>query len=204
MLHRIRLAMQTGTFRRMSGEVEADETFIGGKSMFMHKDKRNRVYKGKAPSSAIGKTPVLGILERHGPKGHSVVNAKVVPNTRLRTLSPIVRRNVTEGSRVFTDASYSYQDLSDTYAHEVVDHAEEYVRGKVHTNGLENFWSLLKRALKGTYVSVEPFHLAAYIDEQVFRYNNRKTNDANRFVDVLVNIVGRRITYKELIGQTTN
>jgi hypothetical protein len=96
--------------------------------------------------------------------------------------------------------SHSYRGLSDTYAHEVVDHAEEYVRGKIHTNGLENFWSLLKRALKGTYVSVEPFHLAAHIDEQVFRYNNRKTNDANRFVDVLVNIVGKRITYKELIG----
>jgi hypothetical protein len=203
MLHRIRLAMQTGTFRRMSGEVEADETFIGGKSMFMHKDKRNRQFKGKPAAGAVGKTAVLGILERTGPKGHSVVNAKVVPNVRLRTLSPEVRRNVTEGSRLFTDASYSYRGLSDTYAHEVVDHAEEYVRGKVHTNGLENFWSLLKRALKGTYVSVEPFHLAAYIDEQVFRYNNRKTNDANRFVDVLVNIVGRRITYKELIAHGT-
>jgi ISXO2 transposase-like protein/transposase-like zinc ribbon protein len=203
MLHRIRLAMQTGTFRRMSGEVEAAETFVGGKSAFMHKDKRNRVFKGKALGGTVGKTPVLGILERQGPDGHSVVSAKVVPNVRLRTLSPVVRRNIVEGSRVFTDASYSYQDLSDTYAHEVVDHAEEYVRGKVHTNGLENFWSLLKRALKGTYVSVEPFHLAAYIDEQVFRYNNRKTNDANRFVDVLVNIVGRRITYKELIASGT-
>jgi transposase-like protein len=202
MLHRIRLAMQTGTFRRLSGEVEADETFIGGKSAFMHKDKRNRQFKGRPANGAIGKAAVLGILERNGPDGHSVVRAEVVPNVRLRTLSPRVRKNVTAGSAIFTDASYSYRDLSDDYVHEVVDHAEEYVRGRVHTNGLENFWSLLKRALKGTYVSVEPFHLFRYLDEQAFRYNNRKTTDAHRFVDVLVNIVGRRITYKELIAQT--
>jgi transposase-like protein len=200
MLHRIRLAMQTGTFRRMSGEVEADETFIGGKSLFMHKDKRTRVMKGRR-GGPVGKTAVLGLLERHGPDGHSVVRTKTVPNVRLKTLSPEVRRNVVEGSQVFTDASYSYRDLRDTYAHEVVDHAEEYVRGKVHTNGLENFWSLLKRSIKGTYVSVEPFHLFRYLDEQAFRYNERKTNDATRFVRVMAHIIGKRLTYNELTGK---
>lgn len=200
MLHRIRLAMQTGTFRRMSGEVEADETFIGGRSMFMHKDKRERVMKGRR-GGPVGKQAVLGLLERKGPKGHSVVRTKVVPNVRLKTLSPEVRKHVVEGSAVFTDASYSYRTLHDAYAHEVVDHAEEYVRGRVHTNGLENFWSLLKRSIKGTYVSVEPFHLFRYLDEQAFRYNERKTNDAHRFVDVLVNILGKRVTYAELTGK---
>jgi len=134
MLHRIRLAMQTGTFRRMSGEVEADETFIGGRSMFMHKEKRERVMKGRR-GGPVGKQAVLGLLERHGPDGHSVVRTKVVPNVRLKTLSPEVREHVVEDSAVFTDASYSYRTLHDAYAHEVVDHAEEYVRGRVHTNG---------------------------------------------------------------------
>lgn len=200
MLHRIRLAMQTGTFRRMSGEVEADETFIGGRSMFMHPEKRERVMKGRR-GGPVGKTAVLGILERNGPDGHSVVSAKVVPNVRLKTLSPEVRKHVVEGSAIFTDASYSYRTLSDAYLHEVVDHAEEYVRGRVHTNGLENFWSLLKRSIKGTYVSVEPFHLFRYLDEQAFRYNERKANDGARFMHVLAAIVGKRITYGELTGK---
>ncbi len=198
--HRIRLAMQTGTFRRMSGEVEADETFIGGRSMFMHPDKRERVMKGRR-GGPVGKTAVLGILERNGPEGHSVVRTKVVPNVQLKTLSPEVRKHVVEGSAIFTDASYSYRTLSDAYLHEVVDHAEEYVRGRVHTNGLENFWSLLKRSIKGTYVSVEPFHLFRYLDEQAFRYNERKTNDGARFMRVLAAIVGKRITYTELTGK---
>lgn len=201
MLHRIRLAMQTGTFRRMSGEVEADETWIGGKSAFMHKDKRDRQFKGRPAKGMTGKQAVLGILERNGPDGHSVVRAKPVANVRLKTLSPEVRRSVVEGSAIYTDASYSYKDLRDTYAHEVVDHAEEYVRGRVHTNGLENFWSLLKRSIRGTYVSVEPFHLFRYVDEQAFRYNERKTSDAARFVAVMVNILGRRLTYTELTGK---
>ena len=199
MLHRIRLAMQTGTFRRMSGEVEIDETFIGGKSQFMHKDRRAATLKGRRGGSA-SKAAVVGLLERHGPDGHSVVRAHHVANNRRSSLGPVVRREVAEGSEVFSDALRSYSDLSDTYTHEVIDHAEEYVRGKVHTNGIENFWSLLKRSLKGTYVSVEPFHLSRYIDEQAFRYNARKTDDAGRFVRVMRQIVGKRLTYNELIG----
>jgi hypothetical protein len=199
MLHRIRLAMQTGTFRRMSGEVEVDETFIGGKARFMHKDRRERKITGYKRGS--GKAAVLGLLERHGPDGHSTVRTNVVANVRRRSLSPEVRKHVVEGSHVFTDALRSYRDLGDVYTHETIDHAEEYVRGKVHTNGVENFWSLLKRSIKGTYVSIEPFHLFRYLDEQAFRYNERKRTDAIRFVQVLAQIVGRRLTYTELTGK---
>ncbi len=200
MLHRIRLAMQTGTFRRLSGEVEVDETFIGGKSRFMHKEVRARKISG---TGGAGKAAVMGLLERHGPDGHSTVRTKVVANTRRKTLGPEVRQHVVEGSEVFTDALRSYSDLGDAYVHETIDHAESYVRGKVHTNGIENFWSLLKRSIKGTYVSVEPFHLFRYLDEQAFRYNSRKANDGARFVRVLANIIGKRLTYDELIGANT-
>jgi transposase-like protein len=200
MLHRIRLAMSTGNFRRMSGEVEVDETFVGGKARFMHKDKRVRSMKGRK-GGTTGKAVVMGLLERHGPDGHSAVQAKIIPDTKRRTLAPVVRENVEHGSAVFTDAAYGYWGLRDAFAHEMVDHAEEYVRGKVHTNGIENFWSLLKRSIKGTYVSVEPFHLERYIDEQAFRYNARKANDGIRFVRVLAGILGRRITYGELTGK---
>jgi transposase-like protein len=197
MLHRIRLAMQKGTFRRLSGDVEVDETFIGGKARFMHKSKRAAAIKGRG---TVGKAAVMGLLERHGPDGHSTVRAQVVATRRRNTLAPVVRENVEPGTNVYTDALRSYDGLHIDYVHEVVNHAEEYVRGAVHTNGIENFWSLLKRSLKGTYVSVEPFHLFRYLDEQAFRYNARKTDDAGRFVRVLRDIVGKRLTYNELIG----
>ena len=144
----------------------------------------------------------MGLLERHGPDGHSIVRTKVVPNVRRATLAPEVRQHVEPGSDVFTDALKSYENLSDTYTHEVIDHAESYVKGRIHTNGLENFWSLLKRGIKGTYVSVEPFHLFRYLDEQAFRFNARKADDGSRFLAVLRTIVGRRLTYKSLIGQS--
>jgi hypothetical protein len=144
---------------------------------------------------------VLGLLERHGPDGHSRVTAKVVPNIRRKTLAPEVRAAVQPGADVFTDALSSYDDLHQDYSHEMIDHAETYVRGKVHTNGLENFWSLLKRAIKGTYVSVEPWHLFRYVDEQAFRYNERHGHDGNRFMEVLGHVIGRRLTYKRLTGK---
>lgn len=198
MLHRIRLAMQTGTFGKFSGEVEADETFIGGRSINMHKSKRARVLGGK--TGVVGKVAVMGILERDVRKQHSTVRVEIVKNTRKKTLHRKVRENVEAGSELFTDASYSYQGLEADYLHDVVDHHVEYVKGKVHTNGLENFWSLLKRGIKGTYVSVEPFHLFRYLDEQVFRFNNRKTSDGSRFLMAARSIVGKRLTYKALIG----
>jgi len=199
MMHRIRLAMQRGGFDRMRGEVEVDETFIGGKARNMHPWKRAAKIKGTGP---MGKTAVMGLLERHGPDGHSRVRVKHIANTKKKTLGPEVRQHVEPGANLYTDALKSYDGLSAEYAHAVIDHAEAYVRGNVHTNGLENFWSLLKRAIKGTYVSVEPFHLFRYLDEEAFRFNARKLTDAKRFLEVLRTIVGRRVTYKQLIGQS--
>jgi transposase-like protein len=199
MTHRIRLAMQTETFGKAGGEVEVDETFIGGRARFMHKSRRAEMIKGTGP---MGKSAVMGLLARHGHdgEGHSTVRAKVVPNVRRRTLAPEVRAQVQEGATVYTDALQSYRELGEGFVHEVIDHAESYARGRVHTNGLENFWSLLKRAIKGTYVSVEPFHLFRYLDEETFRFNNRKMDDGMRFVRAALGIVGKRLKYNELIG----
>ncbi len=193
MLHRIRLAMQTGTFEKLSGQVEADETYIGGKARNMHKGKREEKIQGRGPS---GKVAVMGLLERHGK-----VKAKVVPDTTSRTLQVEVRESVQPGSEVHTDALRSYRGLDAEYVHNVVDHAEKYVDGHVHTNGLENFWSLLKRGIKGTYVSVEPYHLFRYLDEQAFRFNEREGEDADRFSKVAGFVAGRRLTYRELTGE---
>lgn len=197
MLHRLRLAMQTETFGKIGGEVEVDETYIGGRARFMHRSKREQKIKG---TGGMGKAAVMGLLERHGEDGHSTVRTKVVPNVRRRTLAPEVREHVKTGAEVFTDALRSYDDLAEDYTHQVIDHAESYAEGKVHTNGLENFWSLLKRGIKGTYVSVEPFHLFRYLDEQSYRFNNRKVSDAIRFVKAAARIVGKRLTYSELTG----
>jgi transposase-like protein len=198
MAHRIRLALQGDPTLMLGGEVEVDETFIGGAARFMHKAKRERKIKGG--TGIVGKVAVLGLLERHGPDGHSRVTTKIIPNIKRRTLAPEVRERVKPGSDVFSDALSSYNDLGRDYTYQVIDHAEAYARGKVHTNGLENFWSLVKRALKGTYVSVEPFHLFRYLDEQVFRFNTRRDSEAGRFVQALRRIVGKRLTYKDLIG----
>ncbi len=193
--HRIRLAMKTGSIMKMDGEVEADESFIGGLAKNMHEKKRKHIGTGGA-----GKTAVLGILRRKNNKSGSKVRAKAIPNIRAATLQTEIRDNVEPGSHLYTDAWTSYRSLGDEYNHEVIDHAVEYVRDAVHTNGIENFWSLLKRTIKGTYVSVEPFHLGRYLDEQSFRFNEREDNDAGRFKSVLSSVSGRRLTYKELIG----
>jgi len=188
--------MRSGELGRMWGEIEVDETFIGGKAQNMHEDKREREIKGRG---AIGKAAVIGFLRRGGE-----VRAQVTPNRRKHTLETIVRNHVAPNSVVYTDALPSYEDLDNEYIHEMVDHAVEYVRGRVHTNGLENFWSLLKRGIKGTYVSVEPFHLERYLDEQTFRYNNRdneEIGDAGRFRAALAQTVGKRLTYDELTGK---
>ena len=191
--HRIRFALGLGSTNKFSGQIEADETFIGGKARNMHKTKRERVITG---TGGKDKTAVMGILERGGK-----VRTKVVGNTKKKTLHSEIREHVLAGSALFTDALKSYEGL-DEFQHEVVDHAVEYVRGEVHTNGLENFWSLLKRGVHGTYVSVEPFHLFRYVDEQVFRYNNRKDmNDYDRFRLMMSNIVGKRLTWNQLTGK---
>jgi len=198
--HRIRLALQTGTFKKLSGEVEVDETFIGGRARFMHKNRREKMIKGRGP---MGKAVVMGLLQRHGEDGHSMVTLKHVPTTRRRTLDPMIREHVEPGTEVFTDALPSYDALKTEYAHQVIDHAEKYAEGKVHTNGLENFWSLFKRGIKGTYVSVEPFHLFRYLDEQAYRFSTRMMPDGERFIRALHGVVGKRLMYKTLIGEGT-
>jgi transposase-like protein len=199
MLHRVRLAMQDEhSGGKLGGEVEVDETFIGGKARNMHAKERARKIQGRGPD---GKAIVAAVLERGGK-----VRAKVIANRRKPELQKLVRDHVDAGSNLYSDALKSYEGL-DEFSHRVIDHAECYVDGQIHTNGLENFWSLLKRGLKGTYVSVEPFHLFSYIDEQAFRYNNRKhqdeepISDTERFEQLCSRIVGRRLTYKELTGK---
>lgn len=196
MLHRIRHAMKTGTFKKFSGEVEADETYIGGKAINMHRSRRAKAIAG---TGGFGKAIVHGLLERSSSKGASRVKATVIPDTKLKTVQPILCESIEAGSHLYTDMAAAYQRFnSDAFIHEKIDHAVQYVRGQVSTNGLENFWSLLKRSIKGTYVSVDAPHLGRYVDEQVFRFNERKGTDADRFATVMPQIVGKRLTYKTL------
>src|SRR5437870_673253 len=199
MLSRLRLALQSESGGKMSGHIEADETYIGGKARFMHADKRRRL-NVKRGRSVAGKVAVMGLLGRHGKDGHSVVRLSVAPNVRKDTLQANIRANVRRGSKVYTDFLLSYDGLQSDYTHRVIDHAEAYVDGEVHTNNCENFWSLLKRTIKGTYVSIEPFHLFRYLDEQSFRFNNRKGTDAMRFALALKGIINKRLTYTALTG----
>ncbi|MGB8889011.1 MAG: IS1595 family transposase [Candidatus Korobacteraceae bacterium] len=199
MLHRIRLAMQDEVNgSKLNGEVEVDETFIGGKARNMHLDVKKRRITG---TGGHNKTVVFGALERGGK-----VRTMVVADRRRPALHASVKEHVEVGSALYSDALASYDGLAAEYAHKVVDHAEKYVDGLVHTNGLENFWSLLKRGISGTYVSVEPFHLFRYLDEQAFRYNNRATKkrmvtDADRFSAAVSKIVGKRLTFAQLTGK---
>ena len=198
MLSRLRLALQDAiTGGKLGGDVEADETYIGGKARYMHKERRHRVTKHG--SKTKGKVAVMGLLERHA-GGHSKMRLAIIPNSRRQHIRAHIDANVTPGATVHTDALMSYRGLDSDYVHNVIDHAEAYVDGNVHTNGCENFWSLLKRSLKGTYVSVEPFHLFRYLDEQCFRFNQRGGNDASRFALALNGVLGKRLTYVALTG----
>ena len=193
MLHRIRLAMQTGNFGKFEGEVEVDETFIGGRARNMHKSVRAKRITGRGGHN---KVIVAGVLERGGK-----VRTTILPDTTRQTFQKHVRDHVTEGSAVYTDSHSGYTGLDADYDHQVVDHMEQYARGRVHTNGLENFWALLKRGLHGTYVSVQPFHLFRYLDERAFTFNLRELNDLGRFCAVLSAVSGRRLTYAKLTGR---
>jgi transposase-like protein len=190
MLHRIREAMKTRSFRKLDGEIESDETYVGGRAENMHARKRERKILGRG---GVGKTIVHGLLERGGE-----VRAQVVPNVEAETILPAVYSNVESGAAVYTDAHASYQALISRYVHDFIDHTTGYVRGKVHTNGIENFWSLLKRAIRGSYVAVAPFHLGRYVDEEVFRFNARKGTDWTRFMAAMRGVIGRRLTYRRL------
>src|SRR6266853_1032224 len=200
LLHRIRLAMQDGSIEKFSGRVEADETFIGGRARNMHADKKAKTKSLQKGRGYIGKVAVMGLLERNSPERASRVKLHVVRNTRRGGLHKHVKSQVVEGSEVITDALPSYTGLEQEYIHNVIDHAECYAKGHVHTNGIENFWSLLKRGIRGTYVSVEPFHLFRYLDEQAFRFNERANTDAGRFLLGLKGILRKRLTYTALTG----
>src|SRR5882724_4908077 len=201
-LHRLRLALRSGSMGKLGGEgkhVEADETFIGGAARFMHADRKKRMITRTGTGDKIA---VMGILERGGE-----VRTAVVGKRRRKEIHGQINTHVAAGSAIYTDAFMSYVGLKQQgFAHQIIDHAEKYVDGQVHTNGLENFWSLVKRGLKGTYISVEPFHLFRYLDEQVYRYNNRGSkenpvNDGERFQKALSQIAGKRLTFAEVTGK---
>jgi transposase-like protein len=203
MLHRIRTAMRNGSLLKMGGSqggpVEVDETFVGPRPDRMHRERRLRMKAATGNQKAI----VMGMLDRETRQ----VRAHVIPNVKRETLQNAILNQVEGGSVVYTDRYAAYDNLAaKRFVHETVNHVEEYVRGQVHTQGIENFWSLLKRTLRGTYVAVEPFHLDRYLDEQMFRFNNRAAkdnplNDADRFAAVLMNLAGKRLTYAELTGK---
>jgi transposase-like protein len=208
MLHRIREAMKDASVAKMGsdegGEVEVDEAYVGAKTKNMHYKKKlklqnelTQVAAWKTTTRYAGKTPIMGMFDRESRQ----VRAKVVPNTRRETLQKEILNGVNFGSRIYTDQAVAYDTLKAKYVHETVNHIDHYVRGQVHTNCLENFWSLMKRNLAGTYVAVEPFHLDRYLDEQMFRFNNRQNKtDEQRFNKALSQIAGRRLTYANLTG----
>jgi transposase-like protein len=212
MMHRIRLAMKNNSLGKLGGpeggSVEADETFVGPDPRRMHKSRRAKILALAANdpnlnNRAPGKTIVMGMLDRNLRQ----VRAMVIPNVKRTTLQEQILKNVEGGSHMITDdfPSYKYA-LAEKFAHDVIDHVKGYVDGQVHTNGIENFWSLLKRGLRGTYVAVEPFHLDRYVDEQVFRFNNRGSkekpvNDGQRFEMLLSQIANKRLTFAEVTGK---
>ncbi len=208
MLHRIREAMRDERTHKFGfgGPVESDEAYIGPNPAKMNRKQRQKysIKRGKIGNEggAVGKTAVHGILDRY----YRQVRAKVIPNAQRKTLQNAILDNVTPFAKVYTDEWMGYQGIERKYIHEIVTHSKEYVRGQVHTQGIENFWSLLKRTLRGTYVAVEPFHLDQYLAEQTFRYNNRATKDnkltdTDRFACAMAQVAGRRLTYAELTGK---
>lgn len=214
MLQRLRLALRARdfSFKLGSGDgggVEIDETFVGGKPVNMHKERKLRIARIQGQQSRkaneygrAGKAVIMGMYDREARQ----VRATVVPNVKRETLQNEILNNIEYGSTIYSDQAVSYNALRDKYVHETVSHVDSYVRGQVHTNCLENFWSLTKRTLRGTYVCVEPFHLDRYVDEQVFRFNNRATrdnplNDADRFYIALSQVANKRLTYAELTGK---
>jgi transposase-like protein len=190
MLHRIRHAMAQGSFEKLDGTVEVDETYIGGQGKFMHKHTKPRRIHG---TGGMDKVAVHGALQRGGP-----LTAGVVAATDRKTLQDNVRAWVESGATVYTDQAQAYVGLDADFAHKSVDHSKEYVSGDVHTNGIENFWNLYKRAWKGTYTHNAREHTMRYVDERTFSFNNRETDDLGRMQAATAGVSGRRLTWDEL------
>lgn len=191
MSHRIREVMRTGSFKKLTGIVEADETFIGGKDKNRHANKKKHI-QGHGDT-----TIVLGMIERGGRPV-----AAVVDSVKAKDLLPAIYKHVDSSATLYTDGLNSYRTLRADYQTGTVNHEKgEYVRGEVHTNTIENFWSLLKRGIKGTHIHVSPFHLDRYIDDQAFRYEHRKTNDFGRFDLSVSQAQGKRLTWNQLTGK---
>jgi transposase-like protein len=201
MLHRVRLAVKNKSFEKIGGNgeiVEADETAIGGLAYNMHKAKREARITGRG---SVGKSIVMGLLQRHSKNVPiSQVDTHPLPNIQYDTMRNIIHKAVAPGTELHTDAYQAYRTLGPDFIHKFIDHHETYVRDNVHTNGLENFWSLFKRCIKGTHISVDPFHLAAYLDSEAFRFNYRDLKDGERFTLAVNGYHGKRLTYKALIG----
>ena len=209
MLHRIREALRGDESFKLGGSdggpVESDETFVGPNPYKMHRSRKLKAERGRGQgkrTTYINKTTVFGVLDRELRQ----VRSRVIPDVKRETLQNAILGDVEHGSRVYTDAGVEFEGLHRNFVHQIVNHAQQYVNGQVHTQGLDNFWNLLKRTLRGTYVAVEPFHLDRYLDEQVFRYNNRATkdnplNDSDRFMLAMSQVTGRRLTYNELTGK---
>jgi transposase-like protein len=198
MLHRIRLAMQEGHVERLSGEVEVDETYFGASPRHRQPRAANLPKHGgegyQAPVKTYEKTAVMGFRERGGR-----VRAFVIPNDKMFTLYTRLRDHVEPGSTIYTDAHPGYTPADRRYVHHVINHSIEYARGHVHTNNIENFWSVLKRTISGTYICPRPKHLDRYLDEQIFRFNERENTDGPRFAKAVKGADCKRITYKDLI-----
>jgi len=179
------------------GPVEIDECHVGPKPKNMHKDKR--LARKVGMNGYADKTAIMGMLDRTSRQ----VRATVIPSASRETLQKQILERVGFGSTIYTDGWPGYDGLAaKQYVHETVNHIEEYVRGNVHTQSIENFWSCLKRTLSGTYVAVEPFHMDSYLAEQCFRFNNRKDmNDGDRFAKALGFVDGKRLTWVELTGK---